>query len=353
MENRTAASVGFVFAGLMLASGLLPWPGRLRFVAIGLGVIGLVAFALRRYGRVDRDRGSMLAGGTGGLLVLLALYGLFQPVITGGSAVLQGPAVAAAAGCGAAVMAYADRNGIQRRELGRQALATLTGALLGGGGLFAIVLWASVIAGIMGGPDALTPPVQTALSAVALGLGTASVAAFYLVVSDRGRGFIDLDRPDLRHLLYVGGGVVVIVGLNLGISAAFERLGVDAASHSVVRAAEANPEILLVLIPLSYLVIGPGEELLYRNVIQKRLYESFSRRGAVVVASAIFAGAHIFAYSSPDSGPLATVSTLLVIFALSLVLGTAYERTDNMLVPALIHGTFNAIAFAVTYAQLS
>jgi len=145
----------------------------------------------------------------------------------------------------------------------------------------------------------------------------------------------------------------VIVGLNLGISAAFERLGVDAASHSVVRAAEANPEILLVLIPLSYLVIGPGEELLYRNVIQKSLYGSFSRRGAIVVASAIFAGAHIFAYSSPDSGPLATVATLLVIFALSLVLGTAYERTDNVLVPALIHGTFNAIAFAVTYAQLA
>lgn len=353
MEHRTAASVGFVLAGVLFASGWQPWPGVLGGVAAALGAVAAGAFALRRYGRLDPHRGSLLAGGAGGVGVVLSLYALFAPVVGGGTAVIAGPAAAAVAGCGVAVMAYADRAGVPRQQLLRQAVAAITGAILGFGGLFAIVLWASVIAGLIGGVLELTPAVRTGLSALALGLGTGTVAAIYLAGSNRGPDYIDLRTPDIRELAYVGGGVVVIIGLNIGIEAAFNRLGVESASHSVIRAAESNPEILLVLIPLSYLVIGPGEELLYRNVIQKSLYDVFSRHGAVVVASVIFAGAHIFAYSSSGSGALETVATLLVIFTLSIVLGTVYERTENMVVPAMIHGTFNAIAFAVTYVQLA
>jgi membrane protease YdiL (CAAX protease family) len=38
-----------------------------------------------------------------------------------------------------------------------------------------------------------------------------------------------------------------------------------------------------------------------------------------------------------------------VAFVLALVLGVAYEYSDNLVVPALIHGTYNAIQFANAY----
>jgi membrane protease YdiL (CAAX protease family) len=188
---------------------------------------------------------------------------------------------------------------------------------------------------------------------VALGLGTGTVAAVYLGVRSRGFDYIDLRRPGANDAAYVIVGVVALVGLNVGIGLAFQRLGVESAQHAIIRQAESDPGILLVLVPLSYLIIGPGEELLYRNVVQKSLYETYSRRGAVVVASAIFAAVHLFAFADPDGSALATVNTLAVVFVLSLVLGVVYERTENLVVPALVHGSFDAIAFAATYVRIA
>ncbi|NIS30164.1 MAG: CPBP family intramembrane metalloprotease, partial [Actinobacteria bacterium] len=168
-----------------------------------------------------------------------------------------------------------------------------------------------------------------------------------------GLGYIELRRPTPIDAAYVVGGVVVLLGLNLGIGWAFQQLGLSAARHTIFDIAQDDPELLLVLIPLSFLLIGPGEELLYRNVVQKSLYDAFSRPAAVVVASVVFAAAHVPAYSSAGATPLGVLNTLTVVFALSVVLGAAFERTRNVLVPALIHGGFNAIAFAATYAQLA
>ena len=38
-----------------------------------------------------------------------------------------------------------------------------------------------------------------------------------------------------------------------------------------------------------------------------------------------------------------------VVFALALVLGATYELTDNLVVPALIHGAYNAVQFGIQY----
>ncbi|MDX1746625.1 MAG: CPBP family intramembrane glutamic endopeptidase, partial [Halobacteriales archaeon] len=146
---------------------------------------------------------------------------------------------------------------------------------------------------------------------------------------------------------------VAIVALNLGLSLAIQQFGLESASHSIVQSAQSSPEVLLVLVPLSYLVIGPGEELLYRNVVQKSLYGAFSRPGAVIVGSVVFAAVHVFAFSGPGQSALATLNTLAVVFVLSLVLGAVYEQTENVVASALVHGTFDAIAFAATYVQLT
>jgi len=243
---------------------------------------------------------------------------------------------------------------------GRSALegkvgATVRGVAVGAAGILAIFVYAVLVASIARGfvPGELGPTLTTVLSTLASGAGTLTVVALYLRLSDRGLSFLDVQMPGLRELGYVVAGTVAILVGNLGIGLAFQRFGVDSASHTIIQTAEADPTILVVLVPLSYLVIAPGEELLYRNVIQKSLREWYSPVAGVVVASAIFAAVHLPAYSSPGSTLMATLSTLSVVFVLALVLGAVYERTGNVVVSILVHGTFNAIAFAVTYAELT
>ena len=239
--------------------------------------------------------------------------------------------------------------------IGEKLGATVRGVAIGAAGIVGIFVYAILVGSIARGfvPGGLGQPLSTVLSTLASGAGTLTVVALYLALSDRDLAFLDLRAPGLRGLAYAGGGALAILGGNLAIGLAFQRYGVESASHSIIRTAEADPTVLLVLLPLSYLIIAPGEELLYRNVIQKSLRESFSPVAAVVVASVIFAAVHLPAYSNPDQSLLATVNTLVIIFVLAVILGSIYERTENVVVPILAHGTFNAVAFAVTYAQLT
>lgn len=355
MADRTAATVGFVLAGLTVAAALSGWPGGLGPVAAGLGALAFAAFALRRYGRLEAGApdAAAAAGGLGAAATGVAA--LVGPSIGGGTAALApGPAGTAVAGVAAGALAYADYRGVDRAALASKASRALLATAIGLAGLVAIVAWSVVVGGVFrSAVGDIDPATGAVLSSLALGLGTATVAWLYLRGAQRGFGFVDLRRPTRRDAGFVVGGVVVLLGLNLGIGWAFQQLGLPAARHSIFDIAQDEPGLLLVLIPLSLLLIGPGEELLYRNVVQKSLYDAFSRPAAIVVASVIFAAAHVPAFSSAGSTPLSVLNTLSVVFALSLVLGVAFDRTRNVLVPALIHGSFNAIAFAATYAQLA
>jgi membrane protease YdiL (CAAX protease family) len=355
MTDRAAATVGFVLAGVALAGALAGWPGGLALVGAALSGVALLSLGLRRYGRLDPGPADAVAAGGGLGAAGVAIGSLLGPAVGGGTAELgAGPAVTATGGLGVAVLAYADWRAVGAERLAGKTQRALLATAIGLAGLLAIVAWSVVIGGLYRSAIGdIAPATGAVLSSVALGLGTGTVAWLYLQRSKRGFDFVDLRRPDRRDAGYVVAGIVVLLGLNLGIGLVFQALGLPAARHTIFDIAQDTPNLLLVLIPLSYLLIGPGEELLYRNVVQKSLYGTFSRPAAVVVASAIFAAVHVPAYSSAGSTPLSILSTLLIVFALALVLGVTFERTRNVLVSAIIHGSFNAIAFAVTYVQLA
>jgi membrane protease YdiL (CAAX protease family) len=230
----------------------------------------------------------------------------------------------------------------------RRSLRTLGLAVVGCAGLLAAQVATLLIAiPIVPLLEPLSDIELVVLSQVGMALGTVVVAGGYLAVTDRDRSFIDVRRPTLRDLGWTVGGLVVLFGTLFAISLLLQSVGVESADHSTAQQAQENPEMLLALIPLAILIIGPFEELLYRNVIQKSLYERFSRFGAVAVGSVIFASVHALAYGT--SSPGAVIASLGTIFGLSIVLGTIYERTDNLLVPALIHGVYNALLFTNLY----
>ena len=140
-------------------------------------------------------------------------------------------------------------------------------------------------------------------------------------------------------------GVLGLVGVDVFAQPILLTVfGIESADHSLQALGAETPELLLILVPFSLLLVGPGEELLFRGVIQQLLRNRFGVTVGIALASIIFAVAHVGALT--DEGLLAT---LLTYVALSIVLGVSYEYSENLVVPAVIHGLFNAIQFLILY----
>lgn len=317
------------------------------------GLVAVLAFLVRRHGDLERRPVAAIAAASSVAVVLFAGYALNQGV-TASAAVptvsVSIPVVFVAfvtAGLTAGV-GVADYFGIGLPGLKRRSMQTVALATVGLAGLLATPIVASVLAIPLVPVLAPVSEIENAVfGQVSMAIGTMIIAGVYLAWTDRELSFIDVRLPTLRDLGWTVGGLLVLFGTLFAISALMQSAGVESADHSTIQEAQNNPEMLLVLIPLAILIIGPFEELLYRNVIQKSLYETFSRFGAVGVASVIFASVHVLAYATAGLG--AVIASLGTIFGLSIVLGTLYERTDNLLVPALVHGIYNALLFTNLY----
>ena len=175
-------------------------------------------------------------------------------------------------------------------------------------------------------------------------LGYALVAVGFLYATRRGVAYLDLGVPSVREAGIVVVGVLVSLAVWASGLVIISGLGLPAADHTLFSADETDPRLLLALVPLLLFVNGPVEELLYRNVLQKYLRESFSTTVAVGLTSLIFALVHVPAYLTAD--PLAIAVTLGLLFALSCLWGYIYVRTGSLFVVAAIHGLYNAILVA-------
>ncbi|SIR77808.1 CPBP family intramembrane glutamic endopeptidase [Natronorubrum thiooxidans] len=357
LSSAVVPTVGTVLSVITVAALLVPARHGVEEPALWIAAAGALlttgAFLTRRHGILERRVAGPIAAGSSLLVVLLSGYAITQGVL--GSIVVPGLewsvsllfcaffVAAGSVGIGVADHAGVSGSGLKRR-LG------LTGEMLV---LAFIGLFAISIAAIL-----LSVPVQllageptefqwTVIEYLAFAVGLGAVAAGYLAFRERDLSFLDLERPTLRTVGWVVGGLLLILGANLGISALMTAAGIEASEHTTTQQAAENPDLLLVIIPAMVLFVGPFEELLYRNIIQKSLYERFSRPGAVVVASAVFTLVHISAYATAGAGRI--LASLSLLFVLSLILGTIYERTENLLVPALVHGCYNAAIFLPMY----
>lgn len=193
----------------------------------------------------------------------------------------------------------------------------------------------------------LDGPTQLVLSLVAL-QGIAFPVSGYLYLRWRGRSldFIPIALPDLREVGFVLVGWILALGLVFAASLLVAALGGEAAENQAGQTALENPEFIPYLIPLVFLLNGPGEELLFRGVIQGTLRERFSGPAAIILASMMFAPLHIIALTGSLEAALTTIA---ILFVPSLVFGTVYELTDNFVVPSLVHGLYNATLFGLVY----
>ncbi|SEO24464.1 hypothetical protein SAMN04487948_101301 [Halogranum amylolyticum] len=181
-------------------------------------------------------------------------------------------------------------------------------------------------------------------------LSFGGVALGYLQYRGLSLDYIGVRVPSLRDLLVVFGGYLAAFGLVTVAGVVIQALGTPTAQNTTAQMAQETPEILFVLIPASFLIIGPGEEILFRGIVQRRLREAFSPAPAIVISATLFAVIHYVALSGPSA---ARFTTIAILFFPSLVFGAAYEYTNNIVVPSLIHGAYNATLFSLLYVVIT
>jgi membrane protease YdiL (CAAX protease family) len=350
-------ALGGAAAVLALLGGWAAWPAAiptsagLAPVHAAAAVLALATFAARGLDRLDRRVGSALAVAAGLALVAHATMAVVGYAAT--RAIPAGPPLGAVGGFLVAVAGGLDRQHLPQRDLvlkGRDVVVVVLGGVVGYAAITVAALMLAVP--VLVATGGLTDMQTTVIGSVGNGLGLVALTLLVLSTADRDRSFLDLRWPTRRDVAWMLGGSLLLLGGLYGLSALFAELGVQSAEHGLAeQAREGNAAILLALVPLSYLFVGPGEELFFRNLVQKYLYERFSRPAAILLASSVFAGVHFSAYSGRFT--LATVTSLTVVFLLALGLGVIYERTDSVVVPAFVHGTFNAVQFLVLYVSVA
>jgi membrane protease YdiL (CAAX protease family) len=235
-------------------------------------------------------------------------------------------------------------------------LLRLVGMGLGltiGGVVLANVVGVIIVVGLLASGvtvEDLTGTDQLVISLVsAQGIGFPGIAYAYFRYKGRSlRAFIPVSIPTLRELgIALVGWIGVMTLVAIGSVVAVVVTGTEPAENSAEQLAAGNPEILPVLILASFLVIGPGEELLFRGVIQGLFRERVGPAPAILLATAMFAPLHITALIGGGLEP--ALLTIAIISLPSIVLGALYEYTDNLVVPSLTHGLNNATVFASLY----
>lgn len=181
--------------------------------------------------------------------------------------------------------------------------------------------------------------------------GIAFPLTAWLYVRFRGLSwsFVPASVPSLRELGYVVAAYVGVLVAVYAIAILVTLTSTEPAANQGALTALQNPEIIPYLVVLQLLLIGPGEELLFRGVIQGTLRERFDAPAAIVLASLAFAPAHATALVG---GLSAVAVTVAILFVPSLVFGYVYEKTDNIVVPMLTHGLYNATLFALMYLAI-
>lgn len=161
---------------------------------------------------------------------------------------------------------------------------------------------------------------------------------------------VGVEWPELEDWMVLGAGFVGILLAWLAAAlAAFvvaARFGIEREQQRIFEIGREDPVVFLLLAVLSLVVVGPTEELLFRGVIQSRLRETFGVVAGLGVATALFASIHLPGFVGSLAGGVLGVT---VLFVVGLVLAVTYEYTDNLVVPAVVHGLFNATQAAFAY----
>jgi membrane protease YdiL (CAAX protease family) len=145
-------------------------------------------------------------------------------------------------------------------------------------------------------------------------------------------------------------GGFTVLGLFLSLAALVLILFFDPKSASLLMrpnpVLQLPPGLAWVMVVVSILVVGPAEEYLFRGFIYGGLLSVFKGRhwiSLAIVSSLMFTAAHLYyavTYGVASALPFIDLTT----FGLAMAM-TYYLSGGNIVIPAIIHGIYDATAF--------
>ncbi|MDB2240704.1 CPBP family intramembrane glutamic endopeptidase [Halorubrum ezzemoulense] len=178
-------------------------------------------------------------------------------------------------------------------------------------------------------------------------VGFAIAVAGYLAITDQWT-LARISRPDAREAAIIVGGGIALFAFQYGALFALDQVGLSTGQNQAVVPAGDPVPYYLAMIAVSLAVVGPVEELLFRGVVQGTVRRAFDAVPAVLIASLAFGLIHL---PSVSGTPVEQWAYVGIVVVLGSVLGAFYEWTDNVVVPGLVHGIYNAVTYAVLLAQ--
>ena len=156
---------------------------------------------------------------------------------------------------------------------------------------------------------------------------------------------VGFQRPGRRDLGIAVVGSLVLIGFMLLAELLLSQLGVSLAENIAIERGRENPVLFLYYIPLVLLLFVPGEELLFRGVIQGLFRGAYGIVPGVLAASAIFGLIHY-----PSRVGQGSAWIYVAIAGVSgVILGIVYEFSGNILVPIVVHSVWNTIVYLNAY----
>ena len=145
-------------------------------------------------------------------------------------------------------------------------------------------------------------------------------------------------------------GIFTILGLFAGFLIVFLLTFFDPAAINLLNkpnpVLQVSPELAEFMIGFSFLVVGPSEEYLFRGFVFGGLLNIFKGRHWLVlafVASIFFAGVHLY-YAVVYGVASLVLFVDLMTFGMAMA-ATYYVSGGNLLVPAMIHGAYDATGY--------
>ena len=145
-------------------------------------------------------------------------------------------------------------------------------------------------------------------------------------------------------------GVFTILGLSVGFLIVFLLAVFDPAVTNLLHkpnpVLQVSPEIAWFMVGFSFLVVGPSEEYLFRGFVFGGLLNVSKGRHWLVLAfisSIFFACVHLY-YAAVYGVASLVIFVDLMTFGMAMA-ATYHVSAGNLLVPAMIHGTYDATAY--------
>jgi membrane protease YdiL (CAAX protease family) len=225
-----------------------------------------------------------------------------------------------------------------------QSLFVVLGAVVGAS---FVVAPAATLAEALGVPA--ESPAFSVVRTVANFVGFGLACAVFLAATDSADS-VGARLPSGREALLIAGGVTTLLAAQFALLLGLAEIGIETGQNRAITADGRAPIYFLYMVPVSILVVGPAEELLFRGVVQGRVSQIAGPATGIGFASVLFGVIH---YASVTGGLGGRVAYVAIAGLLGVLLGLLYERTGNVVVPALTHGLYNAVLFGIQYADVA